>query len=246
MASHVHPHWEFVYFLRGCGRIDMPHATLRPQQFSLSVFPPGLPHAEMADPIDPEETIFFGVDVDGSPPIGAHLLLPDQKGELRWLVEHMLAEYQLLGVTPLSETYTRAFLHLVERAWESGMPVQHDIVDFVVQYLHANYAQSLTLRALADAVHVTETHLAHRFNARMGTSAMRYLRHIRLEAAKRLLITTTFPVNEVAVRVGFDDPLYFSRLFTRATGHPPTAYRRQQHSAILSMSGTTISIPQER
>lgn len=239
MASHVHTHWEFVYFLRGCGRIDMPHTTLHPQQYYLAIYPPGLPHAEFADPADPEETLFFEVDVEGTPPVGAHLLLPDQKGELRWLCEHMHMEFIAHGASPLADTYTRAFLHLVERAWESGIPVQHDIVDFAVQYLHANFTRYLTLHTLAKAAHVTDTHLAHRFSARMGISPMRYLQHIRLEVARRLLITTTLPVNEVATRVGFDDPLYFSRVFARATGHPPTAFRRQQGSTSLSISGAS-------
>ena len=238
MASHVHSTWEFVYFMRGCGWIDMPHATLHAQQYSLAVYPPGLPHAEVTDPVNLEETIFFSVEVSGTPPVGAHLLLPDQRGELRWLCERLYSEYQVLGISALAETYMRAFLHLVERAWESGMPVQHNIINFIVQYLHAHHTRSLTLRELADAAHVSETHLAHRFSAQMGISPMRYLQHIRLETAKRLLITTTLPINQVAQSVGFEDPLYFSRVFARATGYPPTTFRGQQHSANLSISGT--------
>ncbi len=245
IASHVHPFWEFVYFLRGCGRINMPNATLRPMQYYLAVYPPGLPHAEVADPDDPEETIFFGVEVNGTPPAGAHLLLPDQHGELRWLCEHLLAESRALGATALATTYARAFLYLVERAWESAMPVQHDIVDFVVQYLHANYAQHLSLRGVSEAAHISETHLAHRFCARMGISPMRYLQQLRLQTAQQLLLTTPLPINEVAARVGFDDPLYFSRLFHRATGASPTAFRHLQSYTSLSISGTTKSIPPE-
>ena len=45
-----------------------------------------------------------------------------------------------------------------------------------------------------------------------------------LEAA-RLLRFTDLTVGEVAHRVGFDDPLYFSRAFKRHAGEPPMAYR---------------------
>lgn len=218
---HAHQHWEFIYFLRGCGRVEFPNAFAHPQQYHLLIYPPGLPHAEVADPHDPEETIFFGVDVAGSPPAGAHLLLPDPSGELRWLCERVLGELLLHGSTPLAGAYTHAFLYLLERAWESGTPVRHDAVDVAVQYLHANYASSITLKELAGVTCTSETHLAHRFNARLGISPMRYLQRIRLEVAHRLLLTTTQPVNAVAQQAGFDDPLYFSRVFKQATGQSP-------------------------
>jgi AraC family transcriptional regulator, arabinose operon regulatory protein len=59
----------------------------------------------------------------------------------------------------------------------------------------------------------------------MGTSPMQYLRTVRVEAAKRLLVTIETPVGEVAAQVGFEDPLYFSRVFRKVTGKSPTAYR---------------------
>jgi AraC-like DNA-binding protein len=240
MASHLHPYWEFIYFLQGCGRVDLPHAVLRPQQYHLVIYPPGLPHAEISDPTDPEQTIFFSAEIAGMPPPGAHLLLPDQHGDLRWLCEHLAVEYATRGITPLASTYLRAFLLLVERAWDSRLPVLHDAVDLAVQYLHAHYAAPVTLSLLADAVRVTPTHLAHRFTGRLGISPMRYLQTLRMEAARRLLTTTDLPVQEVARQVGYDDPLYFSRVFRSAAGCPPTAYR-----ARFSIPAATASIPVE-
>ena len=230
MAAHSHAYWEFIYYLQGCGRIDFPGATLHPRQYFLAVYPPGLPHAETADPIDPEETIFFSVEVPGAPPAGAHLLLPDPHGELRWLATRLLAEYQARGAGPLAQTYTRAFLYLVERAWASAAAVPHDIVDVAAQYLYDNFAGEVTLARLAAAVNVSQTHLVHLFSARLGISPMRYLRQVRLEYAKRLLATTALTVNEIAARVGFNDPLYFRRTLKHAVGCTPTAFREQQRT----------------
>lgn len=226
MATHVHDYWEFIYFLRGRGRVDTPDGTLRPQEHYLVVYPPGLPHAEVADPVAPEETIFFAVDVPGAPPSGAHLILPDNSSDLRWLCERILAEYILAGGSPLAITLTRAFLYLVGRAWETGVPVEHDMVDLAVQYLHANSARPLTLQTVARAVGVSETHLSHRFAARMGVPPMRYLQGLRADAAKRLLTTTGLPIQQVAEQCGFADPLYLSRVIRRVTGLSPSAYRR--------------------
>jgi AraC-like DNA-binding protein/mannose-6-phosphate isomerase-like protein (cupin superfamily) len=223
MPSHSHAYWEFVYFIRGSGKVDVPSATLSPQPFHLVVYPPGLPHAETANPADPEETVFMSIDVTGDPPAGAHLLLPDHNGELGWLLGSF-------GTTPLAHAYVTAFLHLVERLWGMGVPVRHDSIDTVLQHIHTNYASDISLESLANVACLSKTHLAHVFRSRVGTSPLRYLQHVRIEAAKRLLGTSSLPIREVAARVGFADPLYFSRAFRSATGVSPKACRRQSKS----------------
>ena len=241
MRAHSHGYWEFIYFLRGCGRVEMPHAQFRPQQYHLMVYPPGLSHAEMADPVAPEETVFFAVEVSGVLPMGAPLLLPDQQGDLRWLCEQMAAEH-LAGDATLCSLYLQAFLHLVERAWQRGIALSPDMVEIARQYLHANYARPVTLEQLAAVARVSATYLSHRFTARVGTSPMRYLQRLRVDEACRLLSTTTAPIHEVAARVGYADSLYFTRVFTRATKQSPTSYRRLTACTRSSISTTNESI----
>lgn len=231
MAAHTHAGWEFVYFIRGSGRVDVPSATLSPQPYHLVVYPPGLPHAESSNPADPEETIFMTINVSGDPPAGAHLLLPDAHGELGWLCSRILEEHRMFGVTPLARSYVAAFLHLVDRLWGKGVPVPHDSIDTVVQHIHTNYASDITLESLADIACVSKTHLAHLFRTRLGTSPLRFLQQVRIETAKRLLGTSMLPVHEIAAQVGFADPLYFSRAFKLATGLSPKAYRLQSNCA---------------
>ncbi len=229
LAAHSHTCWEFVYFVRGSGRIDVPSARLSPQPYHLVVYPPGLPHAESSNPADPEETIFMTVDVPGDPPAGAHLLLPDSRGELGWLCTKLLEEFRAFGSTPLTKAYVAAFLHLVDRLWGKGVPVPHDSIDTVVQHINTNYAADISLDYLADIACVSKTHLAHLFRTRLGTSPLRYLHQVRIETAKRLLGTSQLPIREVAAQVGFADPLYFSRAFRLTTGLSPKAYRKQSN-----------------
>ncbi len=53
----------------------------------------------------------------------------------------------------------------------------------------------------------------------------RYVMKLRMREARRLLVETDLTVAEVALRTGFEDPLYFSRCFRRLTGVPPSHYR---------------------
>lgn len=231
--EHQHDEWEFVYFTRGCGRIDIPQAVLRPQQFHLAVFPPGLLHAEVTDPLDPEETIHFSASIHGNLPADARVLLPDPRGEMGWLCERMLDEFQTNRLTEILQEYFHVFLCLVARGWERQVSQPSSIVDLAIKYMQTNYAKNISLDMIADAAHSSKSHLVHRFQSVMGVSAMMYLRYLRIEAAKCLLVTTDLHVNEIAIHVGFDDPLYCSRVFRRATGYAPTDYRRHAHEKHL-------------
>lgn len=66
-----------------------------------------------------------------------------------------------------------------------------------------------------------------------GCSPKDYLLRIRLDRAKELLATTDLPVAAVARRVGYDDPAYFSRLFTRRVGVAPVHFRIQESRPLI-------------
>ncbi|WP_419994094.1 helix-turn-helix domain-containing protein [Streptomyces boninensis] len=76
-----------------------------------------------------------------------------------------------------------------------------------------------------------------------GCSPKDYLLGIRLSRAKELLAATELPVAAVARRVGYDDPAYFSRLFTRRVGTAPVRFRETQGRAVPGGYATTIPDP---
>ncbi|MHB9025778.1 MAG: helix-turn-helix domain-containing protein [Armatimonadota bacterium] len=226
MPSHLHQHWEFLYFTRGYGHIELPHATVYPRQFHLMVYPPGLSHAESTQSMEQEEWYYLNVEVAGEAPPGRHLLLPDHDGDLLWLCEHLFHAQQMKRPAGLIQAYLQAFLHTVELLWESGIPVEHSGVDVAIQFMHTHYTEPLTLDALAGVALLSASRFAHLFRARIGVSPMRYLQQVRIEEARRLLATTMNPINDIARRVGFSDPLHFSRVYKTVTAHSPTAYRQ--------------------
>lgn len=81
-----------------------------------------------------------------------------------------------------------------------------------------------------------ERTLHRRFKAATGRSLLEYLQGLRVEEAKRLLETSTNPVDEVSERAGYADASFFRRLFKRLTGLTPGQYRR-----MFSVPGSTRS-----
>ncbi|MFI6812846.1 AraC family transcriptional regulator [Nonomuraea sp. NPDC050328] len=67
-----------------------------------------------------------------------------------------------------------------------------------------------------------------------GSSPKEYVLGLRLSRAKELLAGSDLPVAAVARRCGYEDPAYFTRIFTRRVGLPPTEFRSQQYRGFVA------------
>ncbi len=94
--------------------------------------------------------------------------------------------------------------------------------------IHHRLDESLTLRDLAAAAHVTPEYLVRLFRRRLGVSPLRYLWQERLRFGLSLLEHTGLSVSEIANRAGFQTVYHFSRRVRAATGMPPTQLRRRR------------------
>ena len=102
----------------------------------------------------------------------------------------------------------------------------HDaIVDQVRHHIETNYWQEMTLAKLAEMVRYSPGHLNAIFRERVGTPVLQYALAKKLEAARELLARPDLPVGRIASRLGFRDPLYFSRIFRKRVGLSPTKFR---------------------
>ena len=102
-----------------------------------------------------------------------------------------------------------------------------DPVRTALAYLCDHLADTVTLARLAQVAGLSRSRLAHAFREQVGVSPLRYLENRRLAQARELLLMTALPVAEVAALVGYANPFYFSRLFSRQTGTCPTTFRKR-------------------
>jgi len=95
-------------------------------------------------------------------------------------------------------------------------------------YIDANYADpEISLHALAREVSVSPSHFSTIFSQEAGRTFIEYLTDTRLRQAMELLKTTSLRSSEIAYRVGYKDPHYFSYIFKANTGCTPTEFRRR-------------------
>lgn len=100
-----------------------------------------------------------------------------------------------------------------------------DYVWLARKYIEQNYWKpTLTVTEIVKAVNLERSYLFRLFKAATGKSVLEYITSCRIERACELLKTSGLPIQSVAYSVGYNDPLYFSKVFKKATSHTPTAY----------------------
>lgn len=88
-------------------------------------------------------------------------------------------------------------------------------------------SSTLTVRALATRLSLSESTLARRFKEETGMTLGHYLDQMLLQRAQQLLLTTGDPIGQIAEALGFCDQFYFSRYFKQHMQETPSAYRRR-------------------
>ena len=96
----------------------------------------------------------------------------------------------------------------------------------VIEYLHANLDEKITVDVLAGIAHLSASHFARVFREDMGKSPMEYVQDLRLQRAKKLLLAGDMSVTDIALECGFGSPSYLSSCFQKQFRMTPREYRK--------------------
>ncbi|PLR30309.1 arabinose operon transcriptional regulator AraC [Chimaeribacter coloradensis] len=102
----------------------------------------------------------------------------------------------------------------------------------ICQYLNENLDQEVKIEALAQRVYLSPSRLAHLFRQELNTTILCWREAQRVSRAKSLLQISQLPIATIARMVGYEDQLYFSRLFRKHVALSPTQYRQQFDESI--------------
>jgi AraC family transcriptional regulator len=104
-------------------------------------------------------------------------------------------------------------------------PLDASAIRLVIDYMHDNVGQDVTLDDLAAVAHVSKYHLVRAFKARTGFPPHAYLQRIRLRRASNRLLQTNVPVAQIASESGYRSTSQFAAAFRRHYGQSPGRYR---------------------
>ncbi|MGN1142833.1 MAG: response regulator [Oliverpabstia sp.] len=112
------------------------------------------------------------------------------------------------------------------RVVNEPMQQEERTITGLTRYMQEHLSEEITLSVLAEEFHLNAQYISQLFKNEIGVGFLAYLTNIRLEKAKKLLLSTALPIADVAEQSGYGDYRVFTKVFKKAEGITPSQYRR--------------------
>lgn len=148
------------------------------------------------------------------------------------LFKEMIRELQTCrtGYQELLEMYLRQIFLLIQRTRQESRPTINTYLqkemEHAQQYFQEHYNEDIQIKDYAKSRSMSVSWFLRNFKEFVGQPPAQYLLMLRMNNAIRLLETTDYNVTEISAIIGYDNPLYFSRLFKKRKGVSPSEYRK--------------------
>ena len=101
------------------------------------------------------------------------------------------------------------------------------LVSKICEHIKENINTKIKLEQISEIVNYSHSYISRTFNKQMGMNINTYINKTRIEISKNYLLKSEKSITEVARMVGFDDPAYFSKVFSNLIDITPQEFRRR-------------------
>ena len=125
------------------------------------------------------------------------------------------------------------FLSMIakENPMEEEVGKGNQYVKRAIEYIQSNYHIPIKVSDVADYVCINRSYLYSLFQNALEMSPQQFLSRYRITKAAELLLTSSLPVESIALSTGYNDPFVFTKAFKQLTGMAPTTYRKEKKKA---------------
>lgn len=99
-------------------------------------------------------------------------------------------------------------------------------INGITRYLQEHLEEEVSLSVLAEEFHLSAQYISQLFKSEIGVNFLAYLTNIRMEKAKKLLLSTALSIAEVSELTGYGDYRVFTKVFKKTEGITPSQFRR--------------------
>lgn len=232
-----------IYCTKGKGWYKILGKEYMVNQNQYIIIPPGIPYSFGADEKDPW-TIYWlhfqGKLQDQFFPSSPHpvTIVANEHSRLQerlslfeelyssfsmgYIKEYMIYSSMCLYQFLASFVYIEQYRHIATPSQKTDS-FSAQVIHYMNEYIH----QKLTLKQLAGYFKYSTSHFSMLFQKETGVSPMEYFIHLKIQKACECIELTPLKLNEISVKLGFEEPAYFSRIFTKIMGMSPTEYRKR-------------------
>lgn len=165
-------------------------------------------------------------------PLDDNVFYSGSSSTYAYLFKEMINELQTCrtGYQELLEMYLRQIFLLIQRSREEQRPsvssrIQEEM-DLARRYFNEHYNEDINIEEYAQSRNMSISWFQRNFKQLTTKSPMQYILTIRVNNAVTLLESTDYSMTEISTIIGYDNPLYFSRVFKKIKGVSPSDYRK--------------------
>lgn len=149
------------------------------------------------------------------------------------VIDSIITEIQLKekGFGSLCELYFRQLLIMIQRGDEKNknkVERTYSLIRRIEEDMHANYNNNILIEEYAKKYNISICWFIRIFKNKTGRTPQAYIMELRIRKAKELLRYSDLQVAEIASIVGYENALYFSRIFKKSVGVSPMGYKKEK------------------
>ncbi|TKG97371.1 AraC family transcriptional regulator [Puteibacter caeruleilacunae] len=115
------------------------------------------------------------------------------------------------------------------RVYRSGtMEQENDLINKAVAYMKNNLSSNIRISDLAQLCDCSVSNIYKLFKNNLGNSPQDFFIHLKIERARKYLTQSNLKIKEIGLKLGYEDPYYFSRVFSKHVGMSPVNYRNEE------------------
>ena len=237
VAPHDHDFYQYLYVKKGSGYMQADSEKFTLETGKIYVLPPSVQHCiESSDEGMTTYELKFYANNASVPQFPTIIDLSDTYAESVFKgmfneATNMHYGYEEMLAVKLEELHLWMARACNTKDGKEKPSSYSQTFSEIIFHMERHFAEDISLKTLSDIAHMEKIYFLKKFKAEVGTTPLSYLRKLRINQSKKLLLNSEFNITQIASAVGFQSVHHFSNVFKKLVGMSPSEYKKQKDEA---------------